>query len=249
MIGEMLREWRDQRGLSQLDLSLEAEVSTRHLSFIESGRSRPTRDMVLRLAEGLALPLRERNALLLAAGFAPHYAANGLDSDELAEVRAAIRMILIKHEPFPAVALDAAFSVVEANAGFGQLLSGLGIATEGPVSLIDLVFAPGPVREAIVNWREVANYMAHRMRESLRQRGERSPVRPVFEAALNQPGVREALDPTRRSSGPPLVPVVLRMGGETTHWITTVTTFGAPQDAYVEELTIEQFFPVNPAPA
>ena len=244
MIGDILREWRDIRGFSQLELAMEADVSSRHLSFLESGRSQPTRDMVLRLAETLGMPLRNRNELLMAAGFAPHYGAGNLDSEGLIDVQATLRMMLKAHEPYPAVALDAAFGIVEANAGFRQLASALG--SEGSAAnLADLVFMPGPTREAIVNWAEIANYFLHRMRESLRVRGADAPLRAVYERALRQPGVREVRDVRRRNSGSPVVPVVLSIGGATTRWITTVTTFGAPQDAFVEELTIEQFYPAQ----
>ncbi len=244
MIGDILREWRDIRGFSQLDLALEADVSARHLSFLESGRSQPTRDMVLRLAETLGMPLRDRNALLMAAGFAPHYGANALDSAALDEVRSTLRMMLKAHEPYPAIALDAAFNVLEANAGFRQIAQSLG-AGDGAVNLSDLVFAPGAIREAIVNWPDIANYFLHRMRESLRVRGSGSPLRAVYDRAMAQPGVREIRDGLRRSSGTAVVPVVLEIGGVTTRWITTVTSFGAPQDALVEELTIEQFYPAQ----
>ncbi len=244
MIGDILREWRDIRGFSQLDLAMEADVSSRHLSFLESGRSQPTRDMVLRLAETLGMPLRDRNGLLMAAGFAPHYGTNGIDSAALDEVRATLKMMLKAHEPYPAVALDAAFNIVEANAGFRDLAMALGSA-EGPANLADLVFLPGPTRDAIVNWPEIANYFLHRMRESLRVRGAGTPLRAVYERAMAQPGVREVRDALRRNSGSPVVPVVLSVDGVATRWITTVTTFGAPQDAFVEELTIEQFYPAQ----
>lgn len=243
MVGDILREWRVIRGFSQLDLAMEADVSTRHLSFLESGRSQPTRDMVLRLAETLGMPLRDRNGLLMAAGFAPHYGANGLDSGALDDVRATLRMMLKVHEPYPAIALDAAFNVIEANAGFTGIATALG-SDGGPVNLCDLVFM-GRSRDAIVNWPDIANYFLHRMRESLRVRGAKAPLRAVYDRAMAQPGVREVRDGLRRNSGTAVVPVVLAIDGVETKWITTVTTFGAPQDAFVEELTIEQFYPAQ----
>jgi transcriptional regulator with XRE-family HTH domain len=114
-VGQMLRRWREHRRLSQMDLALEADVSTRHLSFVETGRSAPSRDMVLRLSEHLELPLRERNQLLLAAGFAPVYSEAQLDAPELAEVRAAVRQVLVGHEPYPAAAVDRTWNLVDAN--------------------------------------------------------------------------------------------------------------------------------------
>jgi transcriptional regulator with XRE-family HTH domain len=244
MIGDILREWRDIRGLSQLDLALDADVSARHLSFLESGRSQPTRDMVLRLAETLGMPLRDRNGLLMAAGFAPHYGASALDSAALGDVLGTLRMMLKAHEPYPAIALDAAFNIVEANAGWQGLAAALGSGGRA-ANLADLVFLPGRTREAIVNWPEIANYFLHRMREGLRVRGADTPLRTVYDRAMAQPGVREVRDALRRNSGSAVVPVVLTVAGKTTTWITTVTTFGAPQDAFVEELTIEQFYPAQ----
>lgn len=245
MIGDMLRDWRAIRGRSQLELALDAGVSARHVSFVESGRSQPSREMVLRLAEALGLPLRDRNAMLVAAGYAPQYSADGLDGDAMAEVRATLSMMLEAHAPYPAIALDAAYRVIESNAGFRALLQGLGIEAPERPSLLEMVFTPGPMRRAIVNWPEVAAYMAHRMRESLRVRGNASPLRPAFELAMAQPGVAEAIAGGALARGRPVVPVILEVKGETSSWITTVTTFGAPQDAFVEELTIEQFYPAH----
>lgn len=245
MIGDLLREWRGTRGLSQLDLALDAQVSARHVSFVESGRSQPSRAMVLRLAEALGLPLRDRNAMLVAAGFAPQYGTDSLDAESMVEVRATLRMMLDAHDPYPAIALDAAYGIVAHNTGFGKLLAELGLGAAEGLNLVDLVFAPGPMREAVVNWPEVAAHMAHRMRESLRVRGSRSLLRPAFERALQQPGVAEAVAASGPPGGRPVVPVTLAIGGTPSSWITTVTTFGAPQDAFVEELTIEQFYPAR----
>src|SRR6185437_15654695 len=124
-IGDHLREWRQRRHLSQLDLALDAEISTRHLSFVETGRSAPSREMVLRLAEQLDVPLRERNSLLLAAGYAPVYAESGLDSAPMAGVRAAVRQLLTAHQPYPAVVVDRAWQLVDANASVSTLLAGV----------------------------------------------------------------------------------------------------------------------------
>ena len=124
-VGALLRQWRERRRLSQLDLALEAEISTRHLSFVETGRSQPSREMVLHLAKQLDLPLRERNHLLLAAGYAPVYAETALDAPRMAAVRVAVRQVLTGHEPYPAVAVDQAWTLVDANAGIALLTSGV----------------------------------------------------------------------------------------------------------------------------
>src|SRR5690606_8302715 len=141
--------------------------------------------------------------------FAPQYGTDGLDAESMAEVRATLRMMLDAHDPYPAIALDAAYGIVANNTAFGKLLAELGLeATEG-LNLVDLVFAPGPMREAVVNWPEVATYMAHRMRESLRVRGSRSPLRPALKWALQQPGVADAVAASGPPGGRPVVPVTL----------------------------------------
>ncbi|WP_237080784.1 helix-turn-helix domain-containing protein [Myxococcus xanthus] len=243
MIGPLLKEWRTLRGKSQLALSLDAQVSARHLSFLESGRSGASQDLVLRLAEALGLGLRDRNALLVAAGFAPQFGDRGWHSAELAEVRRAAGLILASHEPYPAIVVDSSSTVLEANAG---ALAMMGQPREalGQVNLMDLVFVPGPVRSAIGNWEEIAGYLLHRLREGARMRGPRSPVAAVLARVLAQPGV-EALTALRpANAGSVLVPLTFTRDGTTTHWYTTLTSFGAPQDALVEEITIEQFHPM-----
>ena len=243
MIGPLLKEWRALRGKSQLALALDAQVSARHLSFLESGRSGASQDLVLRLAEALGLGLRDRNALLVAAGFAPRFGERGWHSEELSEVRRAARLILSSHEPYPAIVVDAAYTLLDANSGalamMGQPREALGQA-----NLMDLVFAPGPVREAIGNWEEVAGYLLHRLRESTRMRGPRSPGAAILSRVLAHPGV-EALTSLRpANAGSVLVPLTFTRDGTTTRWYTTLTSFGAPQDALVEEITIEQFHPM-----
>lgn len=242
MVGGMLREWRRLRGMSQLDLALSADVSSRHVSFLESGRARPSAEMVRRLAEALAMPLRERNGLLVAAGFAPVFGDNDWSSPQMAEIRRAAGIILAAQEPSPALVLDAAFNVLEANAGAMALL-GAGTPESQPLNLVDLVFSPGPVRDALVNWDEVANYLMHRMREGVRMRGPQSPIGSVMQRALAQPGAGQLGVGAQTNQGRILLPVVFNAGGMETRWFTTVTSFGAPQDALAEEITIEQFYP------
>jgi len=240
MVGAMLREWRGLRGMSQLDLALRAEVSSRHVSFLESGRARPSAEMVMRLAEALAMPLRERNGLLVAAGFAPQFGDSDWGSPQMTEIRRAAGMILAGHAPNPALVLDAAFNVLEANAGAMALL-GEGTGVPGQLNLVDLVFMPGPVREAIGNWDEIAGYLMHRMREGVRMRGPQSAIGVVMRRALLQAGVDNLA--ARPKTGTVLLPLVFNSGGAETRWFTTVTSFGAPQDVLAEEITIEQFHP------
>ena len=242
MFSTMLREWRSQRGMSQLDLALSADVSTRHVSFIESERARPSADMVLRLAEALALPLRERNAMLVAAGFAPQFGDSDWHSEAMAEVRRAATLLLKAHEPYPAIVLDMAFNILDANP---PALGMIGADREmlGQVNLVDLVYRPGPVRDSIVNWTDVAEYLLHRMREGVRRHGPQSAMGAVLRRAMAQPGAADLSMVRGNWRGSVLLPLEFRLDGEVTRWFTTVTSFGAPQDAMAEEITIEQFHP------
>lgn len=242
MFSAMLREWRGLRGMSQLDLALSAEVSARHISFIESERSKPSSDMVLRLAEALNLPLRERNGLLVAAGYAPQFGDSEWHSDAMADVRRAAALLLAAHEPHPAIVLDAAFNILDANPGARGMM-GVSADAGAPVNLVDLVFRPGAVRDSIVNWVEVAEYLLHRMRDGVRRQGPQSPIGAVMRRAMMQAGAAE-LSPVRgRGHGAVVLPLEFRIDGHVTRWFTTVTSFGAPQDALVEDITIEQFHP------
>ncbi len=242
MFSTMLREWRGLRGMSQLELALSADVSARHVSFIESERSKPSVDMVLRLAEALTLPLRERNAMLVAAGFAPQFGDSDWNSEAMAEVRQAASLLLGAHEPYPAIVLDMAFNILDANP---PALGMIGANREllGRVNLADLVYAPGPVRESIINWTDVAEYLLHRMREGVRRHGPQSAMAAVLRRAMAQPGSEQLSAVRSHWRGSVLLPLEFRLDGELTRWFTTVTSFGAPQDAMAEEITIEQFHP------
>ena len=242
MFSTMLREWRSQRGMSQLDLALSADVSTRHVSFIESERSRPSADMVLRLAEALTLPLRERNAMLVAAGFAPQFGDSDWHSEAMAEVRRAAALLLQAHEPYPAIVLDMAFNILNANPPAIDMI-GAGRDLLGQVNLVDLVYRPGSVRDSIVNCTDVAEYLLHRMREGVRRHGPQSAMGAVLRRAMAQPGAADLSMVRGNWRGSVLLPLEFRLDGEVTRWFTTVTSFGAPQDAMAEEITIEQFHP------
>ena len=243
MFERSLREWRTRRGMSQMALALAADVSPRHLSFLESARARPSAAMVMRLCEALDLPLRERNGLLVAAGFAPQFGDSDWLSEDMAEVRQAAQLLLKAHGPFPALVLNAAFDILDANTGAFALIGGP--PPDGrKLNLIDLVFVPGEVRTAIINWSEVAGYLLHRLREGTRRHGPESGVARALARARRQPGTAEIdrLHAGMRSSV--LLPLEFRIEGAVTRWFTTVTSFGGPQDALAEEITIEQFHPV-----
>lgn len=241
-LGGLLKDWRALRGKSQLSLALDADVSPRHLAFIESGRAIPSQDMVLRLAGVLMLGLRERNAMLVAAGHAPEFGESDWNSEEMREIRQAAAMILKSHEPYPALVLDAASTVLDANTG-ALTMMGLERDALERINLMDLVFAPGRVRTAIVNWPEVAGFLLHRLRENARLRGPSSEVSRVLERVLTFPEARELPATMPAGAGAVLIPLTFRLDGVTTQWFTTITTFGAPLHALAEEITIEQFFP------
>ncbi len=244
MFETTLREWRNRRGMSQMMLALAAEVSPRHLSFLESARARPSPAMVLRLAEALDLPLRERNGMLVAAGFAPQFGDSDWHSPQMAEIRQAAQLLLNAHAPHPALVLDAAFGILDANAGALKLVAMDPQAGVGS-NLVDLVYRPGPVRDAISNWPDVAGYLMQRLREASRRHGPASAVAQVLTKALRQPGAKELDQGPQAPRGTVLLPLEFRIDGRITRWFTTVTSFGAPQDALAEEITIEQFHPAG----
>jgi transcriptional regulator with XRE-family HTH domain len=250
-VGELLRRWRRLRGLSQLGLALEAATTPRHVSFVESGRSQPSRAMVLRLARVLDVPLRERNQLLLAAGYAPLYGETGLDGDQAAEVRAALERMLAAHEPYPAVVMDRHWDVTGANGAAGRFFAWLlGPRAREPANVVRLMFAPDGLRPHVANWEAAA--------EALMQRVHREAVGGVIDPAtlalrdeaLAQPGVPAAWalpDPARVPL--PVVPITFAKDGLVLSYFSAVTTLGTPQDALLQEIRIESFFPADEATA
>ena len=245
-IGHLLREWRRRRLLSQLDVSLDAAVSARHLSFVETGRAKPSRELVLHLAEHLDVPLRERNALLLAAGYAPAYAETPLDDEAMAPVRAALEKILAGHSPFPAVIVDRRWDIVSANATAMALL-GDGVAPEllePPVNAMRVCLHPDCLAPRIVNLRD---YGAHLLTRLARQ----SALAPdlglseLAEELRGYPGVERheaALEPAELL----FAPLQLRAFGHELGFFSTLATFGTALDVTVAELAIESFFPADP---
>ena len=249
-IGALLQSWRKARHLSQLALATEAEVSSRHLCFLETGRAQPSREMILRLASVLDVPLRERNSLLLAAGFAPVYAESKMDAPALAAVRGALDAILRQQEPFPAVVMNRAWDVLRTNDGasrfFGFLLGER--TSAAPSNVLRMMFHPDAVRPYVTNWRAVAEALVQRVhRESVGGVPDDS-TRNVLAEVLGYPGVPaswRSADPTALLV--PVVPVSFAKDGRTFDFFSTVTTLGTPQDVTVQEIRIECFFPANDA--
>jgi transcriptional regulator with XRE-family HTH domain len=247
-VGELLRAWRHRRHLSQLDLAIEAEVSARHLSFVETGRSRPSRELVLHLAEHLEVPLRERNGLLLAAGYAPAYARTPLDADEMAPVRDAIDQLLAGHEPFPAVVVDRTWNVVSANRPALAFLTE-GVATDllEPVpNALRVTLHPEGLAPRIVNLAEYGTHLLDRLHRQVRASAD-ADLAALLDELRGYPGVpwREPPAPSDPASQL-FVPLALGAGeGETVRFFSTIATFGTALDITVAELAIESFFPAD----
>jgi transcriptional regulator with XRE-family HTH domain len=248
-VGTLLREWRKRRRLTQLELALDAAISTRHLSFVETGRSAPSRDMVLRLSEHLELPLRERNQLLLAAGYAPVYSQAGLDAPELAEVRAAVRQVLVGHEPYPAAAVDRTWNLVDANSGLAMLTPGVAPELlEPPANAMRLALHPDGLASRIVNLGQWRAHLLARLRRQVAVTAD-----PTLAALLDEVRGYPCDDPEPEvevpGAGEVVTPLRLRHGDGELAFFSTVTTFGTPLDVTVAELAIESFFPADAATA
>jgi transcriptional regulator with XRE-family HTH domain len=244
-VGELLRQWRRRRGLSQLALAGAAGVSARHLSFVETGRSRPSRAMLLRLGEHLDVPLRERNALLLAAGLAPAYPQRRLDEPPMAAVADAVTRILTAYEPFPALVVDRHWELVDANAAVDALTAGCAPALlEPPCNVLRLCLHPDGLAPRIVTLGSWRAHLLARLRHQI--------------AATADPVLSELLDELHRYPAPPaeavdaapVVPIRLRApGGRELAFLSTTTLFGTPGDVTVAELAIEAFLPADDATA
>lgn len=258
LFGQMLKTWRGARKMSQLDLALQAGASQRHLSFLESGRARPSRDMVLALADSLDVPLRERNALLGAAGFAALYRERPLDGPEMTAVRQALELTLRHHEPYPALVVDREWNVLMQNDAATTLLGVLGdpevlwttTCGDGPRNMMRAIFHPDGMRRFVVNWELVGATLLNRLRrESAATAGNASLERLIAELVA-YPGIpAHWRQPDWQQPLPPLLPVVLGHGGVELSLFTMIALFGTPQDITVDELRLETFFPADEATA
>lgn len=239
-LGALLRAWRQRRRLSQLDLSNEAGVSARHLSFLETGRARPSREMVLHLAEQLELPLRARNELLVAAGFAPVYGQRSLDEPEMGAVRAAMDLVLAAYEPFPAVVVDRGWHMVAGNRGVPLLTDGVDPELlRPPVNVLLLSLHPSGMAPRILNLAEWRTHVLHRLAREARLTGDPGLAELHRELSL-LPGGRAAGVPTGIA-----VPLRIRCGGEVLSFLSTITTFGTAVDVTAAEVSIEAFLPAD----
>lgn len=245
-IGGLIRDWRRRRGLSQLALSLACGVSQRHISYVEGGKSRPSREMVLRLADHLTLALRDRNAMLLAAGFAPTHRAQAFDAPDMAEARAAVRLVLDKQMPFPSLALDRHWTVLATNPALDGLLSGLppsALAT--PVNALKLTLRPDGLAGRILNFADWRAHVLARLMRDCAVAGD-----PDLEALLAEvraypipPGVTSK--PTGAGGLPLAVPFRLADPRGDLSFISTTTVFGSAVDVTLSEVMIETFVPAD----
>lgn len=248
-IGQLLRGWRERRRLSQLELAIQAEISTRHLSFVETGRAMPSRDMVLRLAEQLEVPLRERNHLLLAAGYAPIYPRTPLDSPVLAPVRAAVRQVLSAHQPYPAVAVDRCWHLVETNASIGVFTDGVAAPLlTPPVNALRLSLHPAGMAPRIVNLGEWRAHLLGRLRRQVALTGD-PELAELYDELRGYPCGQPEPEIELPGPGDVVVPLRIRDGDRELAFFSTVFAFGTPLDVTVAELTIESFFPLDEATA
>jgi transcriptional regulator with XRE-family HTH domain len=251
-VGDHIRVWRRHRRLSQLDFALDVEVSQRHLSFIESNRSNPSREMILRIADHLDVPLRDRNAMLVAAGFAPQFRERSLDDPALVAPRAAIDQILKAHEPFPAIAVDRHWNLLAANLAVAPLIS---LATDqsllkNPVNVLRLSLASGGLAPHIVNLGEWRRHLLERLRRQIQVSNDMVLQQLLAELqALPLPASVEDLEVRDQDQSAVMIPLKLSTSTGLLSFFSTVTVFGTPVEITLSEIALEAFFPADAATA
>lgn len=246
--GRLLQHWRQARHKSQLALALDAGISARHLSFVESGRAKPSRDMVMKLANALDLPFRERNALLTAAGFAHVYRETGLSQPELAQARRAIALIFRHQEPYPAVVMDRHWNLIDSNnaakAFFGLLLADHKMPE--PPNVLRLMFHPNGLRPWVANWNAVSHALIQRVHREAVGGLPDQKTESLLEEIKSYAGVSEVLlTPNLTAPITPLLPIQFRKGTFAADFFSAVTTLGTPLDVTLQEIRIECFFPAD----
>ncbi|MFH8407459.1 helix-turn-helix domain-containing protein [Streptomyces sp. NPDC018019] len=245
-VGALLREWRLRRRVSQLDLALRADSSARHISFIETGRARPSQEMVLRLAEHLDVPVRERNALLIAAGYAPGFPETPLDDPAMDALRTGMERLLTGYEPFPALVVDGTYHVVAANRGIRALLAGVGgELLEPPLNAMRITLHPAGLAPRIRNFLEWREHLFAQMQRQLAVLRS-APLRALFEEVSGYP-LPEGGRATAGDGGhaPYALPMVIEHDGRVLSFISTIATFNTPMDVTVSELALETFLPAD----
>ncbi|MDD9379883.1 helix-turn-helix transcriptional regulator [Streptomyces sp. ZAF1911] len=247
-VGALLRTWRERRGLSQLELAGRADSSSRHISFVETGRSRPSEEMVLRLADHLDVPMRDRNALLVAAGYAPRYAHTPLDSPSMEVLREGLERLLTGYEPYPALVVDSTYNVVAANRGILMLMEGLPEhLLAGPLNAMRLTLHPEGLAPRIHNLREWRGHLLAQMERQIAL-ARSAPLRALYEEVAAYPV------PERPGDGEPdeavpyiALPLRIEHDGHLLSFVSSISTFNTPMDVTVAELAIETLLPADPA--
>jgi len=244
-LGELLRYWRQERGKSQLDLSLDTGISQRHLSFVESGRSAPSRDLLSIVSDALNIPLRERNVLLLASGYAPVYSEQGIDAEQMGIVTQAIDRMLEQHEPHPALVLDRYWNVIRTNQAaprfFGSFIDLE--ARPKPRNLLDLMFDPAGMRPFVEEWEKVAAGLLQRVRREAVGQVMDAGLAKLLERLRTYPGVAGLKTPLAPQS--PVLPITFQRGNERFSYFSLITTVGTPQCITAQELRVECMFPTH----
>ncbi|MCX2926844.1 helix-turn-helix domain-containing protein [Streptomyces sp. NEAU-W12] len=257
-VGPLLRAWREQRRVSQLELALRADSSARHISFVETGRSRPSEEMVLRLAEHLDVPVRERNALLLAAGYAPRFPETPLDSPALEALREGIERLIAGYEPYPALVVDAMYDVVAANRGIMTLFEGVPRSLlVPPLNAVRLTLHPQGLAPRIRNLREWRGHLLEQMERQIALRRS-APLRALYEevaafpAPESEPGGSAGTADGEEASASVAyfaLPLRIEHGGRVLSFVSSISTFNTPMDVTVAELAVETLLPADPATA
>ncbi|MGO4615455.1 helix-turn-helix domain-containing protein [Nocardia sp. 2TAF39] len=246
--GILLRGWRQRRRLSQLDLALAADTSARHLSYVETGRAQPSRAMVLRLCETLDVPLRERNTLLMAAGYAPAYRESSLDDAHLTSVRAALDTMLTAHEPYPAVVVDRVWNVVTGNAAMGVLMHGVPDHVRAPrPNVYRLVLHPEGLSARLANLAQVRELFVERLARQVTASGD-PELAALYDEVSGYPApprITDDSDQAGTRTSPFEVPIRIRTPAGELSMFSTMATFGAPADITLSELAIELFYPLD----
>lgn len=245
-VGALLREWRAARRFSQLDLALEAGVSARHLSYVETGKAQPSHDMIARLADALNMPLRERNALLVAAGYAPRFRETSLAMPEMAPVQRAVEFILEHQEPYPAFVMNRHWDLLLANGAFARVFGPLLGKPSAHSNVLRQIFDPNDVRAMIVNWEDVAGDLIRHLHNDVAAAPSDAKARALLEEVLAYPGVPAQWRTREPSATPlPLLTSVFRSGAQHLSFFSTFTTFGTSRDVTIDELRIECMFPAD----
>lgn len=246
-VGSLLREWRTVRRLSQLELALQADISARHLSYVENGKAQPSRDMIARLAESLEVPLRERNALFIAGGFAPKFPETGLDAPKLAQIRYAVEAILKQQEPYPAFLLNRHWDILMANEAAVRVnrfvLDG---RDSKHLNMLRQIFDPTDLRPAFENWEEIAGSLLRYLHNEVAASPSDGKARALLDEMLGYPGVPTHWRHRDLGSAPePVMTAIFHRRGVRLSFFSTITTFGTPRDVTLDELFIESCFPAD----